>query len=90
MAMSALVLLRKVVDSNYFGFLNLLMNPLYWQSLVGIGEIACATLAWSYRGLILKYSCITRRQDTSTIKVVFVVVFSLNGFRFIFQDFWMA
>ena len=53
MAMSALVLLRNVVDSNYFGFLNLLLNPLYWQSLVGIGEIACSTLAWSYRGLIL-------------------------------------
>ena len=32
--MSALVLIRKVVDSNYFGFLNLLLNPLYWQILL--------------------------------------------------------
>ena len=45
MVMILLVILRKVVDNNFFGFFSLLLNSLYWQSLVEIGGIACATLA---------------------------------------------
>ena len=71
MAMSALALLRKMVDSDYFGFLNLLLNPLYWQSLVEIGEIACATLAWSYRGLILNIF-LDALKLTQTISLTYI------------------
>ena len=43
----------KAVGFKEFGFFNLLLNPFYGQSLVEIGEMACATSAWSYRGLTL-------------------------------------
>ena len=39
---------------NYFGFLNNLMSLNICESLREIGEMACVTPVWSYRGQTLK------------------------------------
>ena len=39
---------------NYFGLLSNLMTLIICESLREIGEIACVTSAWSFRGQTLK------------------------------------
>ena len=41
--------------SNYFGLLNNLMTLIICESLREIGEMACVTSAWSFRGQTLKF-----------------------------------
>ena len=85
-----LVLTGETAASKDFGFLNLLLNPLNGQSLVEIGEMACATPAWSYRGLTLKTFFNLNLNDTKA-KETNILNFSkclpkINSFKVVFMS----